>query len=135
MAHRLVALYTLLRRPLPSERVPHPGAPQPLAHNTPESSTRGSLPAWRVPVPCDSFAGAYSGAMVKQKRAGEDAIGTDIDLMTIKEVAEALKVSVQSVRRLQYGRHVRFFKIGGSVRFAKADITAYLERQTVEPMH
>jgi excisionase family DNA binding protein len=73
--------------------------------------------------------------MVKQKRAGEDAIGTDIDLMTIKEVAEALKVSVQSVRRLQYGRHVRFFKIGGSVRFAKADITAYLERQTVEPMH
>jgi len=43
-----------------------------------------------------------------------------------------LKVSPTSVRRLQQGRHLPFIKVGGSVRFAKDDIVAYLKKGRVE---
>ena len=55
-----------------------------------------------------------------------------IELLTIKDVAELLKVSQTSVRRLQQGRHLPFFKVGGSVRFAKIDIFEYLKKERVE---
>lgn len=54
------------------------------------------------------------------------------ELLTIQEVAEYLKVSASTVRRLQQGRHVPFIKVGGSVRFTKADIVNYLQKQRVE---
>jgi excisionase family DNA binding protein len=41
-----------------------------------------------------------------------------VELLTIPEVADLLKISVPSVRRLQQQRRIPFFKIGGSVRFA-----------------
>ena len=53
------------------------------------------------------------------------------DLLTIPEVAKMLKISVASVRRLQYGRQLPFLKIGGSVRFAREDITSYLAKHRV----
>ncbi len=55
-----------------------------------------------------------------------------IELLTIAEVAELLRVSVSAVRRLQQGRHLPFLKIGGSIRFAKDDIVSYLARHRVE---
>ena len=55
-----------------------------------------------------------------------------IELLTIAEVAELLKISATSVRRLQQGRNVPFIKVGGSVRFSKADIVSYLEKNRVE---
>ncbi len=64
-----------------------------------------------------------------------DKISTDsiprIELLTIGEVAKLLKISVASVRRIQQQRHISFFKVGGSVRFAKSDIIAYLAKQRV----
>lgn len=71
------------------------------------------------------------------KRNGVGGEGSDIDIafLTIKEVAEALKISVQSVRRLQQGRHLPFFKIGGSIRFSKVDLVAYLRGSKIEAMH
>ena len=48
-----------------------------------------------------------------------------IELLTIAEVAELMRVSVSAVRRLQQGRHLPFLKIGGSIRFAKDDIVSY----------
>ena len=57
------------------------------------------------------------------------------ELLTIKEVAEFLKVSPMSVRRLQQGRHLAFIKIGGSVRFDKSDIVNFLKKQTVEAIN
>jgi excisionase family DNA binding protein len=57
-----------------------------------------------------------------------------IELLTVAEVAEMLKISVVGVRRLQYGRHIAFLKIGGSIRFAKSDIAAFLANQRVEPV-
>jgi excisionase family DNA binding protein len=55
-----------------------------------------------------------------------------IELMTITEVAEFLKISASGVRRLQQGRHVPFIKVGGSVRFAKNDILDYIRKQRVD---
>jgi len=55
-----------------------------------------------------------------------------IELLTIKDVAELLKVSQSSVRRLQQGRHLPFIKVGGSIRFAKTDIFEYLKKGRVE---
>ncbi|HEY4502099.1 MAG TPA: helix-turn-helix domain-containing protein [Candidatus Paceibacterota bacterium] len=57
-----------------------------------------------------------------------------MELLTIKEVASLLKVSVSSVRRLQQGRHIPFIKVGGSVRFLKTDIEGYLEKAKVKPI-
>ena len=54
------------------------------------------------------------------------------DLLTIAEVAKLLKISSQGVRRLQTGRHVPFFKVGGSIRFAKSDIATYLQKCRVK---
>lgn len=38
MAHRLLALYELLLRPLPGGQAPHPVAPEPPAQTAPEAS-------------------------------------------------------------------------------------------------
>lgn len=55
-----------------------------------------------------------------------------IELLTIKDVAELLKVSQSSVRRIQQGRRLPFIKVGGSIRFAKNDIVEYLKKERVE---
>ena len=57
---------------------------------------------------------------------------SEIELLTIDEVAGFLKISASTVRRLQQERHIPFTKVGGSVRFLKSDIVSYLERQRVE---
>lgn len=55
-----------------------------------------------------------------------------IELLTIADVAELLKISKAGVRRLQHGRHIPFHKVGGSVRFTKSDIMSYLRKNRVE---
>ena len=56
------------------------------------------------------------------------------ELLTIAEVAEILRVSVSSVRRLQQQRVIPFYKVGGSVRLNKRDVISYLAKQRVEPV-
>jgi excisionase family DNA binding protein len=56
---------------------------------------------------------------------------TEIELLTIKEVAALLRVSVTLVRRLQQRRQIPFIKVGGSIRFQKQDILEYLQQRTV----
>jgi excisionase family DNA binding protein len=55
-----------------------------------------------------------------------------LELLTIKEVAEILKISATGVRRLQQGRLIPFMKVGGSIRFTKADVVSYLAKQRVD---
>ena len=57
--------------------------------------------------------------------------GPVLDLLTIVEVAKLLRISVPSVRRLQYQRRIPFFKVGGRIRFAESDIVAYLQKRRV----
>ena len=53
-------------------------------------------------------------------------------LLTIGDVAKLLKVSPQTVRRLQSDRIIPFIKIRGSVRFAENDIVEYLKKARIE---
>lgn len=55
-----------------------------------------------------------------------------VELLTIAEVAEVLKISASSVRRLQERRAIPFLKIGGSIRFDARDLASYLKRSRVE---
>ncbi len=52
--------------------------------------------------------------------------------MTIKEVADFLKVSPMTVRRLQHGGQIAFMKVGGCLRFFKTDIETYLKKARIE---
>ena len=54
-----------------------------------------------------------------------------IELLSIPEAAALLKISKSGMRRLQYERCISFFKVGGSIRFAKSDLVSYLARQRV----
>lgn len=56
------------------------------------------------------------------------------ELLTISEVARCLKISTSGVRRLQQARKLPFIKIGGSVRFVKSDLVAYLEKMRVDAL-
>ncbi len=58
---------------------------------------------------------------------------TTVELLKIAEVAEMLKVSVMTIRRLQ-GAQLPFLKVRGQVRFLKHDILQYLEQQRVAPI-
>jgi len=55
----------------------------------------------------------------------------ELELLTIPEVAEFLKLSIPTVRRLQQQRYIAFIKVGGRIRFTKSDITSYLETRRV----
>ncbi|MEY9604279.1 excisionase family DNA binding protein [Bradyrhizobium japonicum] len=61
-----------------------------------------------------------------------DCFGADAELLTTAEVAELLRISTSSVRRLQQRRRISFLKVGGSIRFAKHDVISYLARQRTE---
>ena len=60
--------------------------------------------------------------------------GPAVELLTVAETAAFLRISKSGVRRLQQARQLPFIKIGGSVRFAKRDLLAYLARQRVGPI-
>jgi len=57
-----------------------------------------------------------------------------LGLLTIPEVADLLKISVPTLRRLQRQRQIPFIKVGGRVRFSRSDVAAYLERRRVAPI-
>lgn len=54
-----------------------------------------------------------------------------LGLLTVPDVARLLKISVSSVRRLQQCRKIPFRKIGGSIRFTRSDVAAYVEKRRV----
>ncbi len=57
-----------------------------------------------------------------------------IELLTVKEVAKLLQLSVPGVRELQARRQIAFIKVGGALRFEKRDITEYIKRRKVAAM-
>jgi excisionase family DNA binding protein len=60
--------------------------------------------------------------------------GSEIELLTLSEVAKLLKISARGVRRLQQRRKIPFVKVGGVVRFVKNDVRTYLLHNRVEPI-
>lgn len=59
-------------------------------------------------------------------------INAELGLLTIKDVATMLKISVTSARRLQQGRRIPFIKVGGSIRFVKEDVIEFLKKNRIE---
>jgi excisionase family DNA binding protein len=57
-----------------------------------------------------------------------------IQLLTVKEVAKLLQLSVSSVRDLQARRQISFIKVGGALRFEKRDIIEYIKRRKIAAM-
>jgi excisionase family DNA binding protein len=54
-----------------------------------------------------------------------------IDLLTIREAANLLRLSVSGVRRLQRQRRIPFIKLGGSIRFDRRDLVNFLNMKRV----
>jgi len=57
-----------------------------------------------------------------------------VQLLTVRQTAELLRISPSGVRRLQEKRFIAFIKVGGNVRFAMSDIVSYLEKRRVRPI-
>jgi excisionase family DNA binding protein len=57
-----------------------------------------------------------------------------LGLLTLTEVAELLRISVPTVRRLQQQRKMPFVKVGGRIRFTRSDVASYLEKRRVRPI-
>jgi excisionase family DNA binding protein len=54
----------------------------------------------------------------------------DNAIMTIGEVADYLKVTERTIYRLAGAKQIPAFKVGGSLRFSKADIDGWISRQS-----
>ncbi|HUO50177.1 MAG TPA: helix-turn-helix domain-containing protein [Candidatus Paceibacterota bacterium] len=53
-------------------------------------------------------------------------------LLTVAEAADILRVSSSTIWRLKQSRKIRFYKIGGCIRFLKSDLLSYLEAHAVD---
>ena len=54
----------------------------------------------------------------------------DSDIMTMKEVAEYLKINEKTAYRLASEGKLPGFKVGGSWRFKRSEVVAWVETQT-----
>lgn len=54
----------------------------------------------------------------------------DGSIMTVKEVAEYLKVNERTVYRLAGAKKMPAFKVGGTWRFLRSDIVQWIKSQT-----
>ena len=54
----------------------------------------------------------------------------DSDIMTMKEVAEYLKINEKTAYRLASEGKLPGFKVGGSWRFKRSEVNAWIETQT-----
>lgn len=52
------------------------------------------------------------------------------DILTIKQVAEYLKVTDRTIYKLAAAKKIPAFKVGGTWRFSRADINRWIAQQT-----
>ena len=84
----------------------------------------------RTPAPRANIEGGPVPSFDNQSSLPRPAI----ELVTVAEAAAFLKISKTGIRRLQQARQLPFIKVGGSVRFAKRDLAAYLAKHRVEAL-
>jgi len=58
---------------------------------------------------------------------------TTIEFLTTEQLAEFLGLSKTSVYRLIGGRKILFYKLGHNIRFKKADVLEYLDKNCIRP--
>jgi len=54
------------------------------------------------------------------------------EILTIKQVAEYLKVTDRTIYRLAAAKKIPAFKVGGTWRFLRQEIDQWIKRQTAE---
>lgn len=54
------------------------------------------------------------------------------EIITIKQVADYLKVTERTIYRLAAAKKIPAFKVGGTWRFSRAEIDQWIKRQTSE---
>lgn len=54
------------------------------------------------------------------------------DILTIKQIADYLKVTERTIYRLAGSKKIPAFKVGGTWRFSKVDIDAWIKVQSIE---
>ena len=52
------------------------------------------------------------------------------EILTLKQVAEFLKVTERTIYRLAAAKKIPAFKVGGTWRFSKAEINQWIQRQS-----
>jgi len=55
---------------------------------------------------------------------------SDGEILTIKQVANYLKVTERTIYRLAAAKQIPAFKVGGSWRFSRADIDSWIKQQS-----
>jgi excisionase family DNA binding protein len=58
------------------------------------------------------------------------ATTTEGEILTIKEVADYLKVTDRTIYRLAGGKKIPAFKVGGTWRFSRLDIDSWIKEQS-----
>lgn len=54
------------------------------------------------------------------------------DILTIKQVAEYLKVTERTIYRLAAAKKIPAFKVGGTWRFSLADMNSWIKQQSMD---
>lgn len=54
------------------------------------------------------------------------------EILTIKQVADYLKVTERTIYRLAGAKKIPAFKVGGTWRFSRLDIDAWIKQQSME---
>ncbi len=54
------------------------------------------------------------------------------EILTIKQVASYLKVTERTIYRLAAGKRIPAFKVGGTWRFSRVEIDAWIKQQSME---
>ena len=65
---------------------------------------------------------------------GTERVLSGDELLNVRQAAAFMTISVPTMRRLQSERFVPFIKVGGSLRFLKRDLEAYITKQRYEPI-
>ncbi|WP_424953506.1 methylation-associated defense system helix-turn-helix domain-containing protein MAD1 [Comamonas aquatica] len=72
----------------------------------------------------------YYSDVVCQKMALTMSTSTsDGEILTIKQVADYLKVTERTIYRLAAAKQIPAFKVGGTWRFSRAEINQWIQRQ------
>ena len=56
-----------------------------------------------------------------------------IELLTIEEAAQLLKVKKSRLRKAVFRREVKYVKLGALIRFKRAHLIEWIERRTIIP--
>lgn len=54
------------------------------------------------------------------------------EILTIKQVAEFLKVTERTIYKLAAAKKIPAFKVGGTWRFSRADIDTWIKQQSLK---